>query len=216
MASSPPYLTPVPGVSELRLEPPSGGSFLFGWVPFAELSPRQNPLRHDYTGGKFNGGVVFRYDTVSKAFDVLYDFCKQTKCADGQYPQAGVTFDPVTGILYGATQAGGNGNSKGVLYALTDPTGTAAQAAASFVSITKFCASGGICADGSSPGWAPAPDGAGHLIGATYGGGASGAGLIYEVTITTPAQPKGPTPPRRCTPSARAATATPAPIPKVP
>jgi uncharacterized repeat protein (TIGR03803 family) len=147
-----------------------------------------------YTGGKFNGGVVFRYNTVSKAFDVLYDFCKQAKCADGQYPQAGVTFDPVTGTLYGATQAGGNG--KGTLYAITDPTGTAALAAASFVSITKFCSAGGICADGSSPGWAPAPDGAGHLIGATYGGGASGAGLIYEVTITTPAKPKGPYTPK--------------------
>jgi uncharacterized repeat protein (TIGR03803 family) len=140
-----------------------------------------------YTGGKFNGGVVFRYDTVSKIFDVLYDFCKKPNCTDGQYPQAGVTIDPVTGTLYGATQAGGKG--KGVLYAITDPTGTATAAAASFVQLKVFCSAGGICADGTSPGWAPAPDGAGNLIGATYGGGGVGAGLIYELTIVNLTKP---------------------------
>jgi uncharacterized repeat protein (TIGR03803 family) len=132
-----------------------------------------------YTGGKFNNaGVVFRYDLGAKTFDVLYDFCKRPSCADGQYPQAGVTFDPVTGTLYGTTQAGG----KGVLYAITNPTGNATAAASSFVLIKQFCSAGGSCTDGTSPGWAPAPDGAGNLIGATYGGGASGAGVIYEAT----------------------------------
>ena len=45
-----------------------------------------------------------------------------------------------------------------------------------------FCSAGGSCIDGAGPGWAPIPDGAANLVGATYGGGASGAGTIYELT----------------------------------
>ncbi len=133
-----------------------------------------------YTGGKFNYGVVFRYDLSAKTFDVLYNFCAKSNCVDGRYPQAGVTFDPVTGTLYGATQAGGS-NDNGIVYALTDPTGSPTLAAASFKMIKTFCIAGGGCVDGSQPGWAPIPDGAGNLIGATYGGG-TGAGLIYEIS----------------------------------
>jgi len=71
-------------------------------------------------GGNTSGrGVLFRYDTVKKAYGVTYSFCAQTACNDGANPatNAGVAID-TAGNLYGTTTYGGKGNL-GIVYKIT-------------------------------------------------------------------------------------------------
>jgi uncharacterized repeat protein (TIGR03803 family) len=71
-------------------------------------------------GGNTSGrGVLFRYDTVKKAYGVTYSFCAQTGCNDGATPatDAGVAIDKA-GNLYGTTTYGGKGN-QGIVYKVT-------------------------------------------------------------------------------------------------
>jgi len=68
-------------------------------------------------GGNSSGrGVLFRYDTVKKAFGVTYSFCAQAGCNDGANPavDAGVVIDKF-GNLYGTTIYGGKSN-QGIVY----------------------------------------------------------------------------------------------------
>lgn len=68
-------------------------------------------------GGNTSGrGVVFRYDTVKKAYGVTYSFCAQTSCNDGASPaiDQGVVLDKA-GNLYGSTTYGGKAN-QGIVY----------------------------------------------------------------------------------------------------
>ena len=61
-----------------------------------------------YTGGC---GTVFSLDLTTGKEKVLYAFCQQQNCADGQTPQANLIH--VNRILYGTTQYGGvNGSSR--------------------------------------------------------------------------------------------------------
>jgi len=159
----------------------SEASCIDGATPISrQLALYNNALYGTTYGGGKGYGVVFRFDLSTNHFDVLYTFCQKASCTDGAYAQAGVTFDTVHGILYGTTQYGGT-TGYGVLYTIAKPTGTAAVAAASFKPLKSFCTST-ACADGAYPGWAPAADGAGNLIGATYQGGATGTGTLYEYT----------------------------------
>jgi len=68
-------------------------------------------------GGNSSGrGVLFRYDTVKKAYGVTYSFCAQPSCNDGANPavDAGVVIDKL-GNLYGTTIYGGKSN-QGIVY----------------------------------------------------------------------------------------------------
>jgi uncharacterized repeat protein (TIGR03803 family) len=67
-------------------------------------------------GGTDNGGVVFQIGPSGQE-TVLYDFCQQTKCADGQYPYASLIKD-AAGSLYGTASAGGINNG-GVVFEIT-------------------------------------------------------------------------------------------------
>lgn len=58
-------------------------------------------LDRDYKGG----GTVFRYSAAG-SLRVLRNFCTEQKCADGEYPNAGVLVD-AAGNLFGTTQLGG-------------------------------------------------------------------------------------------------------------
>src|ERR1700730_4119885 len=56
-------------------------------------------------GGKFNDGTIFQISPTGQ-FKLLYTFCSQAHCTDGQNPN----FPPIQGIdgnFYGATYAGG-------------------------------------------------------------------------------------------------------------
>src|SRR5438132_9116013 len=62
-----------------------------------------------YAGGSNGYGVVFELSPGSAGwtYQVLYAFCQQDACADGQNPRSGLIIDG-TGNLYGTTTAGGS------------------------------------------------------------------------------------------------------------
>src|SRR5262249_40444630 len=71
------------------------------------------------TGG-FGSGVVFKI-TSAGVLTVLYNFCSQPGCVDGQSP-VGPLIQANDGNFYGTTSAGGT-NGAGVLFRIT-PAGT--------------------------------------------------------------------------------------------
>ena len=122
-------------------------------------------------GGDFGSGTVFQL-APDGSHTVLYSF---TGGVDGAEAYGGVTLD-ADGNLYGATVAGGTGQSCeggcGVVYKLTNNGGTWTQTV-----LHDFTGAD----DGSGPGSAPSIDRAGNLYGMTPTGGAFAAGTIYRL-----------------------------------
>jgi len=105
---------------------------------------------------------------------VLYSFCSQTNCTDGENPNA-VAFDK-RGDLYGTTQSGGYG--VGVVFKLT-PRGEETV-------LHSFCKQP-PCTDGELPYSGVIFDPKGNLYGTTYYGGSrllrrNGHGVVFRVT----------------------------------
>ena len=132
-------------------------------------------------GFNFTCGVVFKLDSKGKE-TVLYSFCAQTYCADGEGPVAGVVFDQ-KGNLYGTTLGGGgcgNNGGCGVVFKLT-PQGKETV-------LYTFCAQSETCSDGAYPRVPLVLDQRGNLYGTTWGGGLfgcggdSGCGVAFELT----------------------------------
>ena len=92
---------------------------------------------------------------------------------DGAIAESGVVFD-VTGNLYGTTYTGGA--HRGTVFEVSPSSnGTWTEKV-----LHSFSSTGG---DGVFPTFAPlAIDAQGHLYGTTLQGGASGSGVVYEVT----------------------------------
>jgi len=67
-------------------------------------------------GGASGGGEVFKVDSTG-SMDVLYNFCSQANCADGQSPWGGLVQAP-DGSFYGTTIYGGENNC-GTVFNLT-------------------------------------------------------------------------------------------------
>jgi len=66
------------------------------------------------SGGAFNGGTIFKVGTARQ--EVLYNFCQQSTCFDGDQPTGLLT--PGIDALYGATSGGGEFN-QGVIFEIT-------------------------------------------------------------------------------------------------
>jgi uncharacterized repeat protein (TIGR03803 family) len=115
-------------------------------------------------------GVVFKLTPEGKE-TVLYSFCIQTNCADGEEPAAGLIFDR-EGNLYGTTEYGG-ANNDGVVFKLT-PRGK-------YTVLHSFCARDN-CRDGMSPQVGLVLDQQENLYGTTQYGGAYGGGVVFKVT----------------------------------
>jgi uncharacterized repeat protein (TIGR03803 family) len=115
-------------------------------------------------------GVVFKLDPTGKE-TVLHSFAGG---ADGGNPLAGLVRD-TAGNLYGTTSYGGDlsgcgGFGCGVVFKL-DPTGT---------ETVLYSFTGGP--DGGHPWAGLVLDAAGNLYGTTYYGGASGQGVVFQLT----------------------------------
>ncbi len=134
------------------------------------------------SGGGANGsGTVFKL-TPAGAQSILYSFCSQPSCADGETPYAGV-IQASDGNFYGTTYAGGKTTSNcasgcGTVFQLT-PQGA-------LTTLYTFCSQTN-CVDGVGPsaGLIQASDG--NLYGTTYAGGGGncggGCGTIYRISL---------------------------------
>ncbi len=107
---------------------------------------------------------------------VLYSFCAQRKCADGETPGAGVIMD-ASGHLYGTTLVGG-GHGGGTACELTP---NAAKTKWTETVLYRFCAQS-ECTDGAPPDTGLIMDKSGHLYGTTELGGAHESGTVFELT----------------------------------
>jgi uncharacterized repeat protein (TIGR03803 family) len=126
-------------------------------------------------GGVTGCGTVFEVSPGGTE-TVLYSFCSQANCSDGNGPYACLIFDG-SGNLYGTTGGGGNGTGCGsetgcgTVFELA-PSGTETV-------LYSFCPSGN-CSGGDFPFAGVIMDSAGNLYGTTLNAhGADGA--VYEL-----------------------------------
>ena len=71
-----------------------------------------------YVGGADNGGTVFSLNPTTGAEQVVYSFCSQQNCTDGQNPYGSPIY--AKGKLYGTTVQGGT-NNNGTVFELKHP-----------------------------------------------------------------------------------------------
>lgn len=126
------------------------------------------------------GGAVFELSPSSSGSwteNVLYTFCAQPHCADGDEP-SGVIFDQA-GNLYGVTFIGGTKNNDGVAFELSPGAGGV------WTESVLYRFQGGK--DGLAPLGSLVFDSAGNLYGSTFAGGEGrlceyGCGAVFELT----------------------------------
>jgi uncharacterized repeat protein (TIGR03803 family) len=123
-------------------------------------------------GGANGYGDVFRI-TPGGALTVLYSFCSQPRCADGNGSTAGLV-QAHNGNFYGTTWSGGAGN-EGTVFSITS-TGV-------LTTLYSFCGRT-HCLDGEVPmaGLAVGSD-ENLLYGTTYQGGINGPGTVFKVNL---------------------------------
>jgi uncharacterized repeat protein (TIGR03803 family) len=131
-------------------------------------------------GGAHGAGVVFEVKPSLGSESVLYSFCAQKTCIDGQEPFAGLIMDK-TGNLYGTTKFGGNlhhsGFGGGVVFEVVPSRRTEKV-------LYAFCSRNG-CADGLAPEASLLMDVTGNLYGTTTTGGTTGQGVLFRVAAPT-------------------------------
>jgi uncharacterized repeat protein (TIGR03803 family) len=145
------------------------------------------------TGGGY-GGVVFKLTPPAHGQPwseaVLYNFCSQASCTDGDLPLAGPPLLGPNGVLYGVTTSGGSTSCNtqyqgcGVVFMLTPPTGGGGW---TYSNLYDFA---GGTTDGAEPYGGLAMDASGALYGTTYYGGnstctqqaANGCGVVFKLS----------------------------------
>jgi len=125
------------------------------------------------SGGDRFFGTVFKL-TPTGVKKILYNFCEQNNCSDGNDPAGGLVFDQ-KGNLYGTTFEGGISCylGCGVVFKLT-PQGKETV-------LYRFCAETN-CTDGEFPLGSMVIDKEGNLYGTTYQGGANAYGTVFRLT----------------------------------
>jgi uncharacterized repeat protein (TIGR03803 family) len=117
--------------------------------------------------------ITFARSAQAQTETVLYNFCSQPNCSDGDEPQSNLIFDGA-GNLYGTTGSG-DGPGYGNVFELS-PNGNGGWSETVLHSFT-----GG--ADGGTPLYSPVIfDGTGNLYGTTSGGGQYGNGVVFELS----------------------------------
>jgi uncharacterized repeat protein (TIGR03803 family) len=143
-----------------------------GCNPYAGLiaDARGNLYGTTIECGPNGDGVAFEMVRAGKGYHerVLHTFGGP---GDGASPYAGLSAD-ARGNLYGTTVSGGASGS-GTVYEL-------AHTKRGYVEHILYSFGGG--ADGANAGGGVILDSSGDLFGVTSGGGASGAGTVYEIT----------------------------------
>lgn len=119
-------------------------------------------------------GTVFKLWPVG-TLTVLYNFCSESNCGDGAFPQGELVLDG-QGDLYGTTTNGGTGSCGadpgcGTVFKVA-PDGTETV-------LHEFCSSQS-CTDGKAPNPGVIADTKGDLFGTSTSGG-NGGGVVFEV-----------------------------------
>ena len=155
-------------------------------LPYDGVSPLFGTT---YDGGKyghncigFEGcGAAYRlsFDGAVWKEDVLYTFCSEARCQDGDGPSGELAMDG-QGNLFGTTEGGGMGKcespSCGTVFELSGNGGVWQHTA-----LYNFC-SQTSCTDGWVPQSGVIIDAAGNLFGTTSIGGAMRAGTLFKMT----------------------------------
>ncbi len=132
-------------------------------------------------GGGYGYGAVFRVAPTGRE-TVLYSFCEQANCADGDTPVAGLIMDS-SGNLYGTTEAGGAGHCQNQFGSGCGAAFELAQDGTETV-LYSFC-SKLSCTDGINPMAGLIMDGAGNLYGTTAARGkckfATDCGTVFRI-----------------------------------
>jgi len=89
-----------------------------GYSPGAGLINLNGILYGTTSNG--GGGTVYKVNPTTGAEAVVYSFCSQTNCTDGEGPAASLI--DVNGALYGTTELGGN-NKYGTVFKVDPTTG---------------------------------------------------------------------------------------------
>ena len=118
-------------------------------------------------GGDYGGGTVYELNPSLGTLSVLYAF---TGGADGYEPYTPLIFDK-KGNLYGTTAGGGAGC--GTVYELLAPSWTTENVLHTFDYSDGCYADSGVVFGKKN-----------NLYGTTYWGGASGQGVVYELTAS--------------------------------
>jgi uncharacterized repeat protein (TIGR03803 family) len=128
-----------------------------------------------YLGGLNNDGAVYEVSpngTGGYTEQVIYNFCSETNCADGENPSfANLVFDS-NGNIYGSTYNGG-ANGDGVVFKLT-PSGGA------WVETVLYSFAGSP--DAANPIAGLIWDASGNLYGTSYNGGTNNIGTVWELS----------------------------------
>jgi uncharacterized repeat protein (TIGR03803 family) len=119
-----------------------------------------------FSGGANDAGTVFKL-LPDGTETILYSFCSQNNCTDGEMPAGNLVMDK-HGNLYGTTEGGGNYNY-GTVFRIK-PTG---------VEKVLYSFPGGT--DGDQPHGGLVRDDAGNLYGVTIFGGDSDYGLVFKL-----------------------------------
>lgn len=122
------------------------------------------------TSGGFHGGGVVYEITPGGSYKALYNFCSQTNCADGSYPQASLVQD-ANGNLYGTTLRGGSYGG-GTVFEITPSE--------QYIVLHSFSGNG---TDGEFPQSSVTLANDGNLYGTTTNGTDTGYGSIYQITV---------------------------------
>jgi uncharacterized repeat protein (TIGR03803 family) len=121
--------------------------------------------------GAYGRGAILRV-TPSGGFNVLYSFCSQRGCPDGNYPSTPILGSD--GNFYGTTESGGNRFEGGTVYKMTLD--------GQLTTLYSFCTTN-ECPDGAEPGGIiQASDG--NLYGITIGAAMQDSGTLFRVSTT--------------------------------
>src|SRR6202050_3835857 len=155
-----------------------------GEYPAAALVQATNGDLYGTTeyGGANANGTVFKITPIG-TLTVLYSFCAQSGCTDGERPSAGL-IQATNGDFHGTTSFGGancaSSDGCGTVFKIT-PSGA-------LKTLYSFCAQSG-CTDGESPFAGLIQATGGDLYGTTSFGGPDGEGTIFKMnpggTLTT-------------------------------
>jgi uncharacterized repeat protein (TIGR03803 family) len=125
-------------------------------------------------GGAHLGGTVFKV-TPSGKETVLYSFCANADCTDGEGPMGGLALDATTKILYGTTVAGGTG----MCGQQSGGGGTLFQISTGDKNFKVLHSFNSALGDGCNPWGAPVLDTAGNVYGTTLLGDTV-SGAVFE------------------------------------